>query len=103
MFRTFGATPYQLAVTKEQSEYLKTIMPRKYSLVQIRNKSQKNEMTVEQLRFWENGGSYDFDPHTLEGSIKREQEIDCKEPTEGVSSVEEREMNEACDELTCKI
>lgn len=87
MFRTFGASPFQLTATKDQSEFLKTVLPKKYSLVHIRNKSHKNEMTIEELRFWESGGSYDFDPLDFEELIKHEEEVDWKVSTEGGSSV----------------
>ena len=50
-------------------------------------------MTIEELRFWESGGSYDFDPLNFEELIKQEEEVDWRVSTEGGSCVEQIEMN----------
>lgn len=60
-------------------------------------------MTIEELRFWESGGSYDIVPLNFEEFVKEEEDMEFKGSTEGVSSMEERERNEVCDDLICKI
>lgn len=35
-------------------------------------------MTIEELRFWESGGSYDIDPLNFDGIIKQEEDCDWK-------------------------
>ena len=102
MHRNFGTGAHLAALTKDQAGFLTSLLPRRYSLLHVKRGAQ-HDMSLEELRFWECGGSYDFEPLNLLELVKQEYDPDGKGSTEGVNSVGEESPDNACSEMLCKI